>query len=128
MTLKAKLGKNKSFQTHHMIEDDVIPTFHIETIPCHAISDALIPVTCNGHTIQMEVDTGSSATLISLNMWRSISAPHLNSSTNVFTVYDGHRICPAGEFYATLAYKQKSVHTKVTVVKAEIRIPWKRCN
>lgn len=119
VTAKPKFEPNKTRRAHYVNDDDAMPTFHIEAIPCHAISSTVIPVSCNGHNIKMEVDTGSSATLISLNMWRGIGAPQLSPSSHVFTAYDGHRICPAGEFFAVLAYKEKSVHSKVTVVKAE---------
>ena len=119
MTAKPKFEQKKIRRAHHLNEEDTMPTFHIEAIPCHAISSTVIPVTCNGHNIQMEIDTGSSATLISLNMWRTIGAPQLSPSSHVFTAYDGHRICPAGEFFAVLAYQEKSVNSKVTMVKAE---------
>ena len=91
--------------------DDVM---HIETFPEHHSSARLL-MKLDDKSIEMEVDTGAAATIIS-EMWRQMGCPALSESNRAFTAYDGHRMKPVGELHAFLQYDNDGVKASITVV------------
>lgn len=93
-------------------DDDVM---HIETFPENHSSARLL-FKLDGKSVEMEVDTGAAATIISEKMWRQLGSPELSESNRAFTAYDGHRMKPIGELSACLQYDDDAVQACVTVV------------
>ena len=56
----------------------------------------------DGKSVEMEVDTGATATIISEKMWRQLGSPVLSESNRAFTAYDGHRMKPIGEHFCSI--------------------------
>ena len=94
------------------VDDDIM---HIETFPENHSSARLL-FKLDGKSIEMEVDTGAAATIISEKMWRQLGSPTLSESSRAFTAYDGHRMKPIGELNAFLQYSDDAVQACITVV------------
>ena len=71
----------------------------------------VVPVTIDGKTVDMELDTGASVTIIPKSMWIDVLASKPVERTDIkLRSYSGHEISVIGEAKVQVAYRdQKAV-------------------
>ena len=73
----------------------------------------------NGYSIPMQVDTGSSISVISTKLWEQMGKPKLSKSKRNLEAYDGHVLKSMGEFCADIEGEDTYDCINLTVVHAD---------
>ena len=73
----------------------------------------------NSHDVRMQIDTGSSVTIISTKTWREISYPTLSTIPRWIEAYDGHRMLYLGHLMCEIPWKKKIHSVDVAVIESE---------
>ena len=118
---KPRLRKKKKKQQKVCFDDEdrtVRQSTNGSDWPMFTISDSrgkckefIVPVTINGKTVDMELDTGASVTIIPKSMWTDVLASKPVERTDIkLRSYSGHEISVIGEARVQVANRdQKAV-------------------
>ena len=112
--------KKKKQQKVYFVEKDlaVKQSTNGNDWPIFTVSDSrgkckefIVPVTIDGKTVDMELDTGASVTIIPKSMWTDVLASKPVERTDIkLRSYSGHEISVIGEAKVQVAYRdQKAV-------------------
>ncbi|PFX25280.1 Uncharacterized protein K02A2.6 [Stylophora pistillata] len=115
---KSKFGKKKKKQQKvHFIEEDraVRQSVSGSDWPIFTVSDShgtrkefIVPVAIDGKTVDMELDTGASVTIIPKSIWTDVLASKPVELTDVkLRSYSGHEIPVIGEARVQVAYRDQ---------------------
>ena len=94
----AAVCKSKGKSVHAVSEQEL----QEDILHVSGNSEKTKPVIINGHTIPMQIDTGSSISLLSSNIWQQLGRPMLHKCDRQLEAYDGHTMPTMGKFTASL--------------------------
>ena len=123
---KSKFGKKKKKQQKiHFVEEDpaVRQSASGSDWPMFTVSDSrgkskefIIPVAIVGKTVDMELDTGASVTIIPKSIWSDVLASKPVERTDVkLRSYSGHEIPVIGEAKVQVAYRDQEAVLPVVI-------------
>ena len=73
-----------------------------ESAPVNNIETQYEVIKVNGYSIPMQIDTGSSVSVISTTLWERMGKLKLSKSKKNLEAYDGHMLKSVGEFCASI--------------------------
>ena len=125
-TPKPKFGKKKKKQQKvRFVEEDLAVRQSVSGSdwPMFTVSDSrgkckefIVPVAIDGKTVDMELDTGASVTIIPKSIWTDVLASKPVERTEVkLRSYSGHEIPVIGEDRVQVAYRDQRAVLPVVI-------------
>ena len=94
------------------IEENEYDVLHMGPITS---SSMFVPLKLNGVPISVELDTGSSVTILSKTIWRKIGSPKLWPETSTLRSFTGHAVKLMGCTKITVQYKEVTTELEVLI-------------
>ena len=127
---KARSGKKKKKQQKVcFVEEDltVKQSANGSDWPMFIVSDSrgkckefIVPVTIDGKTVGMELDTGASVTIIPESVWTDVPASKPVERTDIkLRSYSGHEISVIGEAKVQVAYRDQKAVLSVVITGSD---------
>ena len=122
---QAKQRPNSFQRTHHVdstegAEEQDPYDKQLFNMPCKFSSPLMITVQVNQPKLQMEVDTGASASIISYNIfmegWPALQRPQLHQSHRKLRTYTGEELVLEGQLMVEVVYGDQPKELPLLVV------------
>lgn len=130
-TPSSKDKKSDTSQRTHLLEDEVTTpggeqgtsAYSLFTLGSKRPAPYKVQLSVNGQTLEMEIDTGASLSVISektyINLVSKNRAPPLEKSGTVLRTYTGEEVKPKGSCTVDVCYKGGKYSLPLLVVKEE---------